>query len=78
MARYFFHVQDGVRYEDETGTELPSLIAARTRALKVCGDMLASGTHPDLWEGHEWRMTVTDEEGQEVLALRFSAQQLAA
>jgi hypothetical protein len=78
MTRYFFHIQDGVRYEDKTGTELPDITAVRVRALKVSGDMLASGTHPDLWEGHEWRLTVTDEAGQEVLALRFSAQQRAA
>jgi hypothetical protein len=37
MTRYFFHIQDGVRYEDETGTELPDLTAVRKRALKVCG-----------------------------------------
>jgi hypothetical protein len=36
MTRYFFHIQDGVRYEDETGTELPDLTAVRKRALKVC------------------------------------------
>jgi hypothetical protein len=29
MTRYFFHIQDGVRYEDETGTELPDLTAVR-------------------------------------------------
>jgi hypothetical protein len=78
MTRYFFHIQDGVRYEDETGTELPDLTAVRKRALKVCGDMLASGTHPDLWNGHEWRMIVADDAGQEVLVLCFSAQQRAA
>jgi hypothetical protein len=40
--------------------------------------MLASGTHPDLWNGHEWRMIVVDDAGQEVLVLCFSAQQRAA
>jgi hypothetical protein len=74
MARYFFHVLDGVRYEDDTGTELPDLTAVRAHALKASGGMLGSGTHPDLWEGHEWRMIVTDQNWREIITLRFLAE----
>jgi len=41
-------------------------------------DMLSDGTGAEFWSGHEWRMIVTDEAGQEVLVLRFAAEQKRA
>jgi len=46
--------------------------------MQASGDMLKGGGHPDLWNGEDWKMIVTDEAGREVAILRFSAQQVAA
>jgi len=78
MPRYFFHVHDGKYIPDEDGDDLPDLDSVRNCAIKTAGDMLSDGGGAELWSGHEWRMIVTDEAGQEVLVLRFAAEQKTA
>jgi hypothetical protein len=51
--------------------------ALRAYAMQASGDMLKGDTHPELWNGEEWRMVVTDEAGREIIVLRFSAEQMA-
>jgi hypothetical protein len=78
MPRYFFHVIDGLEIRDDQGVDLPHMNAVRAYAMQASGDMLKGGGHPDLWNGEDWKMIVTDEAGREVAILRFSAQQVAA
>ena len=73
MPRYFFHVQDGARIIDEEGTVLPGLTEARAQAIITSGEMLKENGR-GLWGGIEWRMWVTDEAGDTVCALRFTAE----
>lgn len=68
MPRYFFHSVDGQLDVDEEGSELPNLAAARVRAIRYAGDVLTS--EPEvLWDGHEFRVQVTDEHGAVVVTI---------
>lgn len=73
MARYFFHVQNGSDFPDDTGTECPGPDAARALAVKTAGEMLKD-LGGRFWNTGEWRMHVADETGQTVCRLRFSAE----
>lgn len=60
MPRYYFHILDGTALTDETGVELPSITAARTEAIKLVAGVLFGGVLPGFWDGHPWRLVVTD------------------
>ena len=71
MPRYFFHLHDSRDIRDHEGVDLPDMQAVRAEAIRAAGEMLR-----DLdgrLTGEEWRMDVTDEAGQPVLTLHFSA-----
>ena len=53
MPRYFFDVQDGQNIPDETGTELPSLEAARAESVSFAGRLLAD-LGGKFWDSGEW------------------------
>lgn len=72
MARYFFNVRDGRDLPDYVGTEFPDLTAVREEAIKSAGELLRDAA--GRWTGDEWRMSVTDDIGHEVLLLRFVAE----
>lgn len=74
MPRYFFHLFDGREMPDGTGTELVGPAEARRQAVATVGQVLRD-IGDEFWSGHEWRMQVTDEGGQELFVLRFSAHQ---
>ena len=73
MPRYFFNVRDGREVPDEVGTELPDMEAVRLQALATSGEMLRESGENQFWSGTDWSMHVLDENGREVLTLRFSA-----
>lgn len=68
MTRYYFNVD--AELPDGTGVDLPDSEAARSEAIRAAGEMLRD--IDGAFTG-EWRMTVSDEQGQVVLELRFSA-----
>lgn len=72
MALHYFNVYNGRDFLDDVGSDLPDLDAVRTEAVKTAADLLR-GECKDLWSGSDWKMIVTNESGQEVLMLRFSA-----
>jgi hypothetical protein len=74
MTRYFFNIQDGHISLDEVGSELESLAAAKSEAIKVSCDFLRTGpnTNP-LWNGIAWRLWVTDESEETLFAIEYSA-----
>ena len=74
MARYFFNVIDGKHLVDEVGAELPDMAAVRALAIQSAGELLRDEAG-DLAE-EEWLMYVTNEAGQTVFKLRFSAEQV--
>lgn len=61
MSRYFFNTADGSRERDTTGVELRDDSAARKEGIKFAGDVMSH--EPDvLWDGHEFRIEVMNEE----------------
>ena len=62
MPRYFFHIHNDRLYQDEEGTELPSLKEVWEQAGKTCGAMLKD-LDGDFVLGREWQMEVRDESG---------------
>jgi hypothetical protein len=74
MPRYFFHVTDGYSERDTEGTELPDIYAAQHQAVRTSGELLRD-MGGEFWNGTEWKLEVTDEQGQTLLTLRFSAEE---
>lgn len=74
MPRYFFHVIDGYSACDDEGTELPDIYAAQHLAIRTSGELLRD-MGGEFWNGTEWKLEVTDEQGQTLFTLRFSAEE---
>jgi hypothetical protein len=77
MPRYFFHVRDGFERLDREGVELPGIDEARVAAVVASGEALRDHGRA-FWDGTEWLMWVTDDAGETVCGLRFSAEQVSA
>ena len=60
MARYHFHIQDGVMSRDESGQELRSLDAARLVAVDILTQTLRCDAE-QFWRHNELSIVVTDE-----------------
>jgi hypothetical protein len=70
MPRFFFHLHNDIHAEDSDGVELPDVAAMRDYATANARELVcASVRRGHLNLGHYLR--VTDEDGQEVLKLRF-------
>lgn len=72
MPRYFFHVEDHLRFPDEDGTFLRDLDAARIEAVRVAGAMLTDHA-ASFWDKGEWRVVVTDDRQLILFSLSFEA-----
>jgi hypothetical protein len=77
MPRYFFHGQDGYSIRDTQGTELPDIYEAQEQAIRTSGEILRD-MGAKFWNGTEWELEVTDEHGQVLFILRFSAEERPA
>ena len=74
MPRYFFHCYDGYSTIDREGTELPDIYRAQAEAIRLSGELLRD-MGAKFWNGTRWTLEVTDERGEVLFALRFSAQE---
>jgi hypothetical protein len=74
MPRYFFHVIDGTDVRDEDGTELPDIYVAQTEAIRLTGEILRD-MGGRFWNGTEWRLEVSDQQGRVLFVLHFSAEE---
>ncbi len=73
MPRFFFHIRDGTYLPDTEGTELPNIEAARIQAVRASGEAIRD-LGVKFWDYQgEWAMNVTDEAGNKVVTLKFSA-----
>jgi hypothetical protein len=70
VPRYFFHVYDDIIAEDEEGTELPNLAAARLNALRGARDLIAEQVSRGYIVRSHW-IDVVDEQGEKVLTITF-------
>ena len=68
MARYFFSSQNGVRHDDDQGTELLDNEAARVHAIKYAGYVM-SDEPSVLWDGNEFKFEVSDETGARLFTI---------
>jgi hypothetical protein len=66
VPRYFFHVYDDVIAQDEEGTELPNLAAARLNALAGARDLISEQVRRGYFVPSHW-IDVIDEQGETVL-----------
>lgn len=74
MPRYFFNVIDGTSIIDKDGTVLPSIYVAQAEAIRFAGEVLRD-MGGRFWNGTEWRLEVSDEGGQVLFVLHFSAEE---
>ncbi|WP_407664573.1 DUF6894 family protein [Microvirga pudoricolor] len=74
MPRYFFHVTDGSSPRDSSGTELLDIYTAQAPAIRFSGEILRE-MGARFWNGMEWKLEVTDEQGRILFVLRFSAEE---
>jgi hypothetical protein len=72
MPRYFFNVRHGKDGQDTEGTELSSLDEARVQAIRSAGEMISQEGNT-IWNGRGWLMEVSDQSGNPLFTLRFSA-----
>ena len=77
MRRYFFHVRDSAEIIDRDGVDCAGIEEARAMALKAAAESLRD-LGGKFWNAPEWRMWVTDESGETVCSLSFSADRLEA
>lgn len=75
MPRYFFNITDGHTSLDTEGTVLPDIYTAQAEAIKTTGEILRD-MGAKFWNGTQWKLEVTDESGQALFVLRFSAEEL--
>jgi hypothetical protein len=68
MARYYFHVHDGIDMPDDEGTDFVDDGAARAAAIVAAGEMLRD-LGIKYWEHSDWSMEVTDQVGATVCKL---------
>ncbi len=68
MPRYFFNLEGLPNPDDEEGTDLTGPEQARAAAVTLAGEMLQD-VDGAFWDGPEWRLHVTDDEGATVCTL---------
>jgi hypothetical protein len=72
MPRYFFNVRDGRNIQDEIGSDLDGIEAARVEAVETAGALIRQ-LGASFWDDpDQWTMEVTDDGGQVLFTLRFS------
>lgn len=71
MPRYYFNTEDGRRYPDEDGSDLPDVSAARQQATRVLAELLKEQPS-DFWDTGRLRVEVTDEANRKVLVVDVS------
>jgi hypothetical protein len=79
MPHFYYHVLDGTSVPDRDGVELPDIDAAKVEAFRFAGAVLSDGIDGSVWQGHPWRIVVTDgpspQGGRTYLTLTLSGQE---
>jgi hypothetical protein len=73
MPKFHFNVFDGRRLDDEEGTEFSDLEAVQRHAQAVAHELMyhRDGMLGQPWP--EWRMRVTNDQGQEVFSFHLAS-----
>ena len=76
MVRYHFNIRDGRYVPDVDGTLMPTLEHAHREAVRLAGYLLM--TEPgEFWNGGEWFVEVTLNDGTLLFRVKFQAENLA-
>ena len=71
MAHFYFHCTNADEVlVDRSGTDLPNLIEAHSRALGIAREIVAVVSGLDDWR--DWLVRVSAEDGEEVLLVPFA------
>ena len=70
MPRFYFHLRNDLEVDDEEGTEVPDLAAAREFALLNARSIAAENVHQGLLNLRH-RIEITDEAGETVGVVTF-------
>lgn len=73
MPRYYFNVRHHELNRDHDGLILPDDAAAWEEAVSACAEMMHD-IDGALKAGPEWAVEVTDERGEKLFAIKFSAE----
>jgi len=74
MPRYFFNIFDGKDAPDQDGTELADMYVVQSQAIRMSGEILRE-MGAQFWDGTEWRLEVSNEQGTVLFVLRISAEE---
>jgi hypothetical protein len=69
MQRFLFHITDGDIYQDDEGTELTDLDAARVEAVKIMSQALKAEART-FWQTGQLEVTVADDRNLTLFCLR--------
>ncbi|HEX8366523.1 MAG TPA: hypothetical protein VF603_14675 [Allosphingosinicella sp.] len=71
MSRYFFHIDDDMRAQDDLGVELETLAEAKCYAVRFAGQLICDAAG-SFWDSDGWRLTASDETGLTLFMLQFN------
>ena len=77
MPRYFFHVVDGQRLQDDTGIELHDIGEAQLEAIQLPRRVITDDAIL-ISKGDDWRLEVTDHMGLRLFRFDFISGKPAA
>ncbi|MGH6963684.1 MAG: DUF6894 family protein [Phenylobacterium sp.] len=72
MPKFFFHTEDGRCQQDEQGTDLIDVHAARNEAVVILAEVLKDDPE-EFWKDRSFKLTVTDARGLTLYILDVSA-----
>lgn len=71
MPRYFFHINNGKPFTDESGEELPGAKEAWLEAKRLTRDI-----EDTLEPGARWEVEVTDTEGRPLFSIEITGRKI--
>ena len=74
MSRYYFNLLHHPDGRDADGAELADMDAARTAAVRLCGELIEE-IDGRFWDAPRWQLEVTDHERRRLFVLTFSAEE---
>jgi hypothetical protein len=74
MPRFYFNLFPDGPDPDEDGSECSDIYVAQSHAVRMAGEIMRD-LGRKYWSG-EWRLELTNAEGQKLFIVRFSAQEV--
>jgi hypothetical protein len=75
MPRFYFNVFPNGPERDQDGSECLDIYVAQSNAVRMAGEIMRDLGRKN-WSG-EWRLEMSDAQGQNLFIVRFSAEEVA-